>query len=290
MIQGETEVMQTSQILERVCKVPIIIQQRGKELKFQVHYRLKNLLLYFFPFSYGHYRKFRSMIDESYIHERDKHQIRNKHFGSEGWMDNVSSEIRYRDYSNYEEYLIHQKLKWDEMLKSQGGASPRLVLEFRRKFYRRFGILHRFLAKDAIMICAGARQGTEVEVLRDLGFANAIGIDLNPGPSNPYVKVGDFMHMENHESSVDFIYSNSVDHAFNLQSFFSEHARVLKSDGYAMYDLELHGGGPFEAVQWINDEAVFQIMLRYFQQVVEVRTEPERKWILLRGKRQNETV
>lgn len=274
---------------KRVMKNFRNLRLKASELKFHIYYLLKNLALQLVPFSYGHYRKFRSMMDKSYVHERDKHKIRNKHYGSEGWKDDVSSQIRYRDYTNYEEYLIHQKLKWDEILKSQGGISPLHILAYRRKFYLRFRMLHKLLAKDAIIICAGARQGTEVEVLRDLGFSNAIGIDLNPGTANAYVKVGDFMNMENFESSVDFIYTNCVDHAFNLQAFFSEHWRVLKPDGYAMYDLALYGGGPFEAVQWRDDESVFQIMLRYFQHVVEVRTEPEWKWILLRGKRQNES-
>ena len=41
------------------------------------------------------------------------------------------------------------------------------------------------------MLCLGARLGTEVRALHNLGYF-AIGIDLNPGVDNPYVLMGDF--------------------------------------------------------------------------------------------------
>ena len=47
----------------------------------------------------------------------------------------------------------------------------------------------------ALNMMAGA------EVLRQLGFRNAYGIDLNPGPENELVRVGDFNRLEETDGS-----------------------------------------------------------------------------------------
>ena len=194
--------------------------------------------------------------------------------------------MKRRDYENYEEYVTHQKQKLDEMLKMKGGFSNRDVLNFRLKFYRRFKHLRKLLPRNAAILCAGARQGTEVEVLRDLGFKNSYGIDLNPGPNNPLVKPGDFMHLDNPDASLDMLYTNCVDHAFDLDGFFKEHARALKPDGYVIYDIGVNleeGGGPFEAIAWKRTEDVFAMLLKHFNEIVRVEREPMWMWVLMHG-------
>ena len=102
-----------------------------------------------------------------------------------------------------------------------------------------------------MIVCLGARQGTEVEVLRDLGFQRAIGVDLNPGPANPLVVEGDFHQLDLPDQSVDLVYSNSLDHAFDLNLFFAEAKRVLRPGGYALYDVgspPSAGRGPAESI------------------------------------------
>ncbi len=59
------------------------------------------------------------------------------------------------------------------MLKMKGGFSNWDICEYRLKFYSRFKHLTQLLSRDAVILCSGARQGTEVEVLHDLGFFNA---------------------------------------------------------------------------------------------------------------------
>jgi hypothetical protein len=75
-----------------------------------------------------------------------------------------------------------------------------------------------------------------------------------------------------------------VDHAFDLDAFFAEHARAIKPDGYALYEIPLQDGGAFEAVEWKSDETVFLLMLQYFRGVIKVETEGKWKWMLLKGK------
>jgi SAM-dependent methyltransferase len=241
------------------------------------------------PGGLGSYRRARRYHDPSYVHERDKHEVRRKHFEHEGWTGEHEGGLRRRDYADYDEYVLHQQQKLEEILKIGGGFSNASVSRARVRFYRRFRHLVGLVPPEAVVVCAGARLGTEVEVLRDLGFRNAYGIDLNPGPDNPLVQPGDFHRLENETSSVDVIYSNSLDHAFDLDRFFEEHARALKPTGYALYDLDLtlrdaERTHPFESVVWTREDIALEKMLRFFDRVVRVESEPGWKWILLEGK------
>lgn len=249
---------------------------------FHLKYWIKTKLYQFTPGGWGYYRYLRSLKKEDYVHERDKHEIRHKHFGEEGWKAEKAKGLTYRSYENYDEYVTHQIQKFDELLKMGIGLTNAVVGNYRKRFYRRFRHLPKILERDSKILCAGARQGTEVEVLRDLGFKNAYGIDLNPGPENQWVIEGDFMNIDAADSSIDAIYTNAVDHAFELEKFFEEHARVLKPDGYVIYDIGVDAkGGIFEAVSWDSDAVVFQMMLKFFKRVIKVETEEEWQWILL---------
>ncbi len=248
---------------------------------------LKSILYRTTPGRFGYYRRLARCETRDYVHERDKHPLRRKHFGSEGWSPGNGA-IVYRSYEDYQEYALHQSLKLEEMLKFNGGGfTNTYVWNERLRFFSRFRRLRDRLPPAATIVCLGARQGTEVEVLRDLGFADAYGIDLNPGPQNPYVRRGDFMHLAEAPASVDLIYCNAVDHAFELRAFFAEHARVLKRDGYALYELPVNcsGAGAFEAVRWASDRAVIAEMLEHFETIVALDSDHAWKWILLQGKR-----
>lgn len=244
-------------------------------------FTIKTALYRWTPGGFGYYRMLHRLNDpDSFV----KHPVREKHHGQGGWQDQSNPDgIRYRDYASYEEYVVHQAQKFDGMIKRTGGFSNKVVADYRRKFYRRFKHLMGMLPRHAHIICAGARQGTEVEVLWDLGFRNASGIDLNPGPDNPYTRLGDFMHLDVPDRSVDLIYSNCVDHAFDLDQFFAEHARAIKPRGYVLYDLALGRsggkGGAFEAVEWTYDEDIVGRMLSYFNRLIYAEQDPDGTWL-----------
>jgi SAM-dependent methyltransferase len=236
------------------------------------------------PGGFGYYRKLRRQADPGYVYERDKHPVRSKHHGAERLLEADEQGFVRRDYDSYEEYVEHQRQKLREILLIGHGFSNRSVAEARLRFYRRFRQLPLLLPRDATILCLGARQGTEVEVLRQLGFRNAYGIDLEPGPDNPLVRTGDFNRLQEPDGSIDLLYSNSVDHAPDLDAFFSEHARVLKPNGLALYDVhrdyvpgEL---APFEASLWLRREDVLIRALRYFERVRRLQAEPDWTWML----------
>lgn len=240
------------------------------------------------PGGYGYIRKLRRGRDDSYDHERDKHPVRHKHHGAGGWKESPEGGLRKRDYESYEEYLTHQKLKLEELVKIKGGFSNFDIFDYRVKFYTRFRHLPAFLPRDAQILCCGARQGTEVDVLRDLGFDNARGIDLNPGPDNPLVTEGDMMKLAVPDNSLDLIYTNCVDHSFDLDAMITEHARALKPDGYLLYDIafnEEEGAGVWESIAWEREEDVVRRLMEKFRELVRVERERQWVWVLLRGKR-----
>jgi SAM-dependent methyltransferase len=236
------------------------------------------------PGGFGYYRRLHRYRNPDYDHARDMHSVRRRHNGSTGWGATDDQGLRTRRYESYDEYVAHQREKLEEILKIDGGFSNAVIARYRLKFYRRFRHIVRLLPPSAEILCLGARLGTEVEVLRDLGFANASGIDLNPGPDNALVRVGDFQHLGVPDSSVDLVYSNCLDHAFDLAAFFEEQARVLKPGGYALYDFPHkndEGSAPFEAVVWDSDAPILAMMSR-FGEVVHRETEEDWQWFLLR--------
>jgi len=262
-----------------------LCQRVRRRLGAYPQYWAKNLLYRWTPGGWGYYRELAKLKDLSYDHERDKHPVRHKHTGGSGWKEEKEEgDFVYRDYADYQEYIDHQKVKFDEMIKAGMGFDPKTVADMRVRFFRRFRWLPYHLERNAVMVCAGARQGTEVEVLHDIGFGGAYGTDLNPGPNNPWVRPGDFMQMDEEDSSVDFVYCNAIDHVLNVDQFLAEQARVIRPGGYAMYEVMVGTeGGAFEAVEWSSDKVLFEKLLEYFDDVVRVNTEAHWRWILLKG-------
>lgn len=151
-----------------------------------------------------------------------------------------------RLYPDYEAYLDHQRTKFDALRrKSIAGHDER--------FYA--GLSERLAAapislEGRSVLCLAARQGTEVRAFIDRG-AFAVGIDLNPGRENRYVVVGDFHGLQFHDRSVGLVYTNSLDHAFDLDRILTEVHRVLLDDGYLIVEVgRPDGQGFYESFSW----------------------------------------
>ena len=114
------------------------------------------------------------------------------------------------------------------------------------------------LAGARSVLCLGARIGTEVKALHELGYF-AVGMDLNPGADNPYVLPGDFHGLVFPDGSVDVVYTNCLDHVFDLERFTAEVRRVLRPGGLFIADV-LEGyeegvtPGNYEARHWARAE------------------------------------
>jgi len=128
-----------------------------------------------------------------------------------------------RVYGGYQEYLTHQQDKLQHL------ALSRYEDHYQRLLSERLAKSGR-LQPGAVALCLGARRGAEVRAFRNHGCV-AIGLDLNPGKENPDVVCGDFHAVPFHRRSVDVVFTNSLDHVFEVERFIGEIRRVLKPAG-----------------------------------------------------------
>jgi SAM-dependent methyltransferase len=133
-------------------------------------------------------------------------------------------------FTDYTKYLENQKektlghLSGKRTIKKDRGAIP--------KFYKRFEHLKTIKAGGKVL-CLGARSGMEVEAFIQLGY-ESIGIDLIEW--KPYVIAMDMMDMK-FDYKFDIIYTNSIDHCFDLFKFIQQIKNNLNLNGIAVIDF-----------------------------------------------------
>lgn len=154
-----------------------------------------------------------------------------------------------RDYPSYEAYIAHQASKLDRVIGRLREVEADDYAEFVRRF-RECGPLRGARS----VLCLGARLGTEVRALHALGHF-AVGIDLNPGNNNPYVLPGDFHHIQFPDGTIEGVYTNALDHVFDLPRLVGEVVRVLRPGGVFVVDIvagyeEGQTPGHWEAMHW----------------------------------------
>ncbi len=182
------------------------------------------------------------------------HTVLRRRLGDE-W--NRLGDFRQRSYPDYATYVSHQRTKF-------GALRWKSVARHDTRFHAALsGRLDR-LGKDfrgASVLCLAARQGTEVRAFIDRG-AFAVGIDLNPGSDNRHVVVGDFHALQFADRSVQYVYTNSLDHAFALDRVIAEVKRVLRPAGTLIVEANASAGdgaasaGPYEAMVWTDVDAL----------------------------------
>lgn len=169
------------------------------------------------------------------------------------WQD--KGDLRTRVYSTYEEYRCHQASKLGKIRLED--YNERLQIELASRVTRIPEIM-----RGASVLCLGARMGPECQSFIDCG-AVAIGIDLNPGASNRFVVTGDFHDIQYSDGSFDAVYTNALDHAFDLERVIAETRRVLKPSGVFIAEIvrgskDIGGreAGDFESIWWEHVDAI----------------------------------
>ena len=196
------------------------------------------------------------------------------------WQRTTGSACQRRVYKDYDTYLRHQ-----------AGKLPRLNLtEYDRTYREALRERLRGLPRGwhgTRTLCLGARIGTEVKAFLDLG-AFAVGVDLNPGPGNRYVVHGDFHHLQYADASVDVVFSNSLDHVFDVPRWMAEVRRVLRPEGMLLLEAGRgvdDGDRPefYEALCWSSIEQLVAEVERHGFRLITERpfTEPSRGSLLL---------
>lgn len=174
------------------------------------------------------------------------------------FLINNSTGLYTRAYQSYEEYLSHQRAKLSKVFDSvkEYDVQYEFIVRDRYKNLRDW--------KETSILCLAARLGGEVRAFKSLG-ALAIGIDIEPGPCNPYVLHGDFHDIQFADSSFDFAFCNAIDHVFELEKFVKEVKRILKPNGELILEICTKKPGKYEAID-ISDniESVINILEQSF--------------------------
>jgi SAM-dependent methyltransferase len=160
-----------------------------------------------------------------------------------------------RGYATYEAYIAHQASKLDAVI----GRLREVEADDYAEFIRRFSACVP-LRSTRTILCLGARLGTEVRALHALGHF-AVGVDVNPGGNNAYVLPGDFHCIQFPDGSADGVYTNALDHVFDLPRLVGEVVRVLRPGGLFVVDVvagyeEGHLPGNWEAMHRARIEDV----------------------------------
>ncbi|GMR22236.1 MAG: hypothetical protein BMS9Abin37_0570 [Acidobacteriota bacterium] len=179
----------------------------------------------------------------------------NSKIGDSWSRQDASSGFETRNYVSYEDYLEHQKDKRERIDLSQYDVDYRETLGARLK-----NLKIRF--DGMTVLCLAARIGTEVKSFLDLGCF-AVGIDLNPGTMNCYVLYGDFHELQFPSGSVDIVFTNSLDHVYDLEKVLVEARRVLKDEGFLIVEAAAGSergveAGFYESFWWKNVDELIQ--------------------------------
>ena len=173
--------------------------------------------------------------------------------------------IEHRKYKNYDQYLKHQSKKFDiGVRKKIKKFMPEYFSKQVKAFENRVKKFKEYI-KEGKILCLGARTGAEVVAFKNLGFKDTIGIDINPGENNEYVIRGDFHNMDFEDNVFDTIYSNCIDHAWNLRTLSKEIDRVSKNDSILILEIDhllkktkkerkvlLKKNSKYESIMWDN--------------------------------------
>jgi SAM-dependent methyltransferase len=193
--------------------------------------------------------------------------------------------VRRKAYGSYAAYLRHQRQK----LQRRGSA-------WLDDHERRYGpALRARLSESGLVtsgtrvLCLAARLGGEVRTFRALG-AFAIGIDLNPGQKNPWVAWGDFHDLPYADGSVDLVFTNSLDHAYDLDRLCREAARVVRPGGHFVTEIVKGAAdgvrlGYYDVSHWDTVDSVLRILEKSGWQIVDRRGMDYpggREWIVAR--------
>jgi len=173
----------------------------------------------------------------------------------------VSDKIKRKEYVNYNEYLEHQKSKLNRGIRFLDDYEKKYELDLTERLSR----LN--LKPGSTALCLGARRGAEVRAFINNDCV-AIGIDLNPGPDNKWVVTGDFHKIQYPSKSFDVVFTNCIDHVFDIDKFVNEIKRVLKPGGRFFVDIERPseiGVDKYASIHWEDKEVLIKYLQRHFR-------------------------
>lgn len=108
--------------------------------------------------------------------------------------------------------------------------------EKRKKKFKRVFTEAKPLMNKGNLLCLGARTGDEVDIAKLMGFKPCIGIDLYP--IGKEVIKADWHNMPFDNDVFDNVYTNSIDHCYDVKILAEEIKRVMRPGGKFYFQLE----------------------------------------------------
>jgi SAM-dependent methyltransferase len=144
-----------------------------------------------------------------------------------------------RNYKTYEDYINDQKsfIRTKAKVLNLSHKKTRKKIKF---FISLFSCLKDKMKENSRVLCLGARKGEEIMAFNKMGHS-AIGVDLIP--LMPFVVQADFHSLPFENECFDVIYSNSIDHVYDINKFVLEVDRVLVPGGFILFHLQLKKDG-----------------------------------------------
>jgi SAM-dependent methyltransferase len=183
--------------------------------------------------------------------------LRTSFTGTPGaWRTAPDDGLRARDYPSYDDYVRHQQSKPGDIERT--GHDDELCAALAERLH------DDGVPAGSSALCLGARFGGEVRGFWSAGCF-AVGIDLRTAPDSKQVLYGDFQDLQFPDECVDFVYSNSFDHAYDITAVVTEIARVLKPSGQLIVDAvkgaeEGHPPGMWECFYWSTTDDLIELL------------------------------
>lgn len=170
-------------------------------------------------------------------------------------LEQVHGTVRLK-YQSYDSYLTHQ----GEKLEKNFGQISQSDRDYSQLVYERYKD-HPAVGNGKTCLCLGARLGGEVRGFLRAGSL-AIGVDINPGPKNNFVLFGDVHNLVFPHASFDVVFTNIIDHIFDLKQFVAEIHRVLKPGGFFITELAAAKPRPgsYEVLDTTNQDSIISII------------------------------
>lgn len=131
-----------------------------------------------------------------------------------------------RQPESYERYVFLQGTKYRDKIDRIKQYNHRRTKAFERVFRVAKPVL-----KEGPVLCLGARTGCEVRAARKVIHPDSIGIDLYPAPKEDEVIYGDWHNIPFKDETFANVFTNSLDHCYDLNKMISEVLRVLVIGG-----------------------------------------------------------
>ena len=170
--------------------------------------------------------------------------------------------VRRRAYETYDQYLDHQR---EKLARLRDRIEPSDA-EYEQILIPRLGgipVVASARGRLVTCLCLGARLGGEVRAFKHHGVL-AIGVDLAPGEGNPHVLPGDFHALEFPDGVFEVVFTNALDHAWDLPRVAAEAWRVMRPGGSLILEIGIDRIGRYESLTADSVDAVLEALAPWF--------------------------